>query len=155
MPYLLPAGVGQRAGAEVLPPHEAGQAAAGRETLRVGEIPPRSERHPPWGGGRSLLLLKVRSVMDEKLIRPAKEWLEAATKGIRFGPDRLAVKAELREHLEDKTSDMARIFHIKGEEAEREALKRMGDPEEIRKKPEKLRIDQFQGTCFSAYDLDT
>lgn len=36
----------------------------------------------------------------------AREWLETATKGIRFGPDRLAVEAELREHLEDKTADI-------------------------------------------------
>ena len=64
----------------------------------------------------------------------AREWLETAAKGIRFRPDRLAVEAELREHLEDKTADMARIFHIEGEEAEKEALKRMGDPEEIGKK---------------------
>lgn len=68
--------------------------------------------------------------MDEKR-NAAQEWLETATKDIRFRPDRLAVKAELREHLEDKTADMARIFHIEGEEAEQEALKRMGDPEEI------------------------
>lgn len=35
--------------------------------------------------------------MDEKLTRSAREWLETATRGIRFGPDRLAVEAELRE----------------------------------------------------------
>ena len=68
----------------------------------------------------------------------AREWLETATKGIRFRPDRLAVEAELREHLEDKTADMARIFHIEGEEVEREALKRMGDPEELGKKLAKI-----------------
>lgn len=75
--------------------------------------------------------------MDEKR-NAAREWLETATKGIRFKPDRLAVEAELREHLEDKTADMARIFHIGGEEAEQEALKRMGDPEEIGKALAKL-----------------
>ena len=64
----------------------------------------------------------------------AEKWLQTATKGIRFRPDRLAVEAELREHLEDKTAEMARIFHIEGEEAEQEALKRMGDPEGIGKK---------------------
>ena len=68
----------------------------------------------------------------------AEKWLHTATKGIRFGPDRLAVEAELREHLADKTADMARIFHIEGEEAEQEALKRMGDPEEIGKKLAKI-----------------
>lgn len=46
--------------------------------------------------------------MDEKQ-NAAQEWLETATKGIRFGPDRLAVEAELLEHLEDKTADMARM----------------------------------------------
>ena len=61
----------------------------------------------------------------------AKQWLETATKGIRFGPDRREVEAELREHIEDKTADMARIFRLEGEEAETEALKRMGDPVEI------------------------
>lgn len=76
--------------------------------------------------------------MDEKKTGPAQEWLETAVKGIRFWPDRWAVEAELREHLEDKTADMARIFHIEGEEAEREALKRMGDPEEIGKKLAKI-----------------
>lgn len=75
--------------------------------------------------------------MDEKK-NAVQEWLETATKGIRFWPDRWAVEAELREHLEDKTADMARIFHIEGEEAEREALKRMGDPEEIGKKLAKV-----------------
>lgn len=71
--------------------------------------------------------------MDEKRTCTAREWLETATRGIRFWPDRWAAEAELREHLADKTADMARIFHIEGEEAEREALKRMGDPEEIGK----------------------
>ena len=75
--------------------------------------------------------------MDEKK-NTAQEWLETAVKGIRFGPDRRAVEAELREHLADKTADMARIFHIEGEEAEREALKRMGDPEEIGRELAKL-----------------
>lgn len=68
----------------------------------------------------------------------AEKWVHTAVKGIRFKPDRLAVEAELREHLEDKTADMARIFHIEGGEAEREALKRMGNPEEIGKALAKL-----------------
>ena len=76
--------------------------------------------------------------MDEKKTYSPREWLETATKGIRFGPDRRAVRAELREHLEDKAADMVRIFHIEGEEAEREALKRMGDPEEIGRKLAKI-----------------
>lgn len=59
-------------------------------------------------------------------------WLTAATKGIRFGPDREAVMQELRDHLEDKTADLMRIFpDMAGWEAEDMALSRMGDPEEI------------------------
>lgn len=63
--------------------------------------------------------------------KAAEIWLDAAVQGVRFGRDRRAVRRELREHLADKTADMARVFQIDGEEAELEALKRMGDPEEI------------------------
>ena len=38
------------------------------------------------------------------------QWLDAATRGIRFGPDRRAVRAELEAHLEDKALDLQRIF---------------------------------------------
>lgn len=59
-------------------------------------------------------------------------WLTAATRGIRFGPDREAVARELLDHLEDKTADLRRIFpDMAGWEAEELALSRMGDPEEI------------------------
>ena len=59
-------------------------------------------------------------------------WLTAATRGIRFGPDREAVTRELRDHLDDKTADLMRIFpDMAGWEAEALALSRMGDPEEI------------------------
>ena len=37
-------------------------------------------------------------------------WLDTAVKGIRFGPDRRAVRAELAGHLEDKSADLRRIF---------------------------------------------
>ena len=37
-------------------------------------------------------------------------WLDTATRGIRFKPDRAAVRAELAAHLEDKRADLQRIF---------------------------------------------
>lgn len=60
------------------------------------------------------------------------EWLEIATRSIRFVPDRKAVRAELYAHLEDKTFDLMRIFpDLTEKEALAMALDRMGDPEEI------------------------
>ena len=59
-------------------------------------------------------------------------WLDTAVKGIRFGPDREAVRAELYGHLEDKIADLRRIFpDLKREEAEDMALSQMGDPDAI------------------------
>lgn len=59
-------------------------------------------------------------------------WLDTATRGIRFRPDRAAVRAELAAHLEDKQADLHRIFpDIPPEEAEQRALAAMGDPEEL------------------------
>ena len=61
-------------------------------------------------------------------------WLHTAVAGIRFKPDREAVEAELREHIEDKTADLMRIFpDMTEEEARERALSQMGDPEEIGK----------------------
>ena len=55
-------------------------------------------------------------------------WLDAASRPIRFYPDRAAVRAELEAHLEDKTADLLRIFpDMPQEEAERRALEEMGD----------------------------
>lgn len=66
-------------------------------------------------------------------------WLDEATGGIRFGPDRRAVRAELEAHLEDKTADLARIFpDMPPEEARDQALEGMGDPAEIGKELAKL-----------------
>lgn len=54
-------------------------------------------------------------------------WLETATKGIRFGPDRRAAERKLWDHLEDKTADFQRIFpYMTREEAEERALGEMG-----------------------------
>ena len=59
-------------------------------------------------------------------------WLNAATRSIRFKPDRVAVRAELFAHLEDKQADLRRIFpDMTLGEAERRALESMGDPEEL------------------------
>lgn len=68
----------------------------------------------------------------EKKTYTGLEWLEAATRSIRFVPDRRAVRAELYAHLEDKTFDLMRIFpDLTEKEALAMALERMGDPEEI------------------------
>ena len=59
-------------------------------------------------------------------------WLDTATRGIRFKPDRAAVRRELADHLEDKRADLQRIFpDLSLQEAESRALKAMGDPEEL------------------------
>ena len=65
-------------------------------------------------------------------------WLDAATSGIRFKPDRRAVEEELRGHFEDKSADLQRVFHISEKEAEKMALERMGDPEQIGKELAKI-----------------
>ena len=66
---------------------------------------------------------------------PIDRWLDQAVSGIRFGPDRAAVRAELEAHMEDKAADLQRIFPgISREEAEERALSEMGDPAEIGKK---------------------
>lgn len=61
-------------------------------------------------------------------------WLDIAVSGIRFGPDRRAVRAELAGHMEDKIADLRRIFpDIPEEEARDRALSAMGDPEELKR----------------------
>ena len=65
---------------------------------------------------------------------PAEGWLDAATRAIRFGPDRRAVRSELSAHLEDKALDFQRIFPgLTEAEAQERAAAEMGDPEEIGK----------------------
>lgn len=60
-------------------------------------------------------------------------WLDTATAGIRFGPDRRAVRQELEGHIEDKVADLRRIFpDIPAGEAWDRALAGMGDPEELK-----------------------
>lgn len=60
-------------------------------------------------------------------------WLDTAVSGIRFGPDRRAVRCELEGHIEDKTADFQRIFpDIPEEEARERALAEMGDAQELK-----------------------
>lgn len=61
-------------------------------------------------------------------------WLDTAVKGIRFGPDRRAARAELADHLEDRAADLRRIFpDLTDEEARERTLAGMGDAAEIGK----------------------
>ena len=61
-------------------------------------------------------------------------WLETAVSGIRFKPDRLAVRAELYGHLEDRALDLMRLFpDMDPDEARDRALSTMGDAEELKK----------------------
>ena len=70
----------------------------------------------------------------ERKNEAAVSWLDTAVGGIRFGPDRAAVREELEAHMEDKAADLQRIFPgISREEAEERALSEMGDPAEIGK----------------------
>ena len=78
--------------------------------------------------------------MGEKQERTTAEgWLDKATAGIRFGPDRREVRRELEEHLEDKALDFQRIFpDLTAEEAKERAASEMGDPAEIGKELAKV-----------------
>ena len=84
-------------------------------TGRCGSItpsPPRgrellSEKKAEWaqfsprGGPGPLLHLSGGTPWERKQERtPAEGWLDKATAGIRFGPDRKEVRRELEEHLE-------------------------------------------------------
>ena len=70
---------------------------------------------------------------------PVGQWLDAATKAIRFGPDRRTVRSELSAHLEDKALDFQRIFPgLTEDEAKERAAAEMGDPAEIGKELARL-----------------
>lgn len=59
-------------------------------------------------------------------------WLDTATRWIRFGPDKRAVREELEAHLEDRAADLLRLFpELTPEEAERQAVEGMGDPWDV------------------------
>lgn len=67
------------------------------------------------------------------------KWLDIATAGIRFGPDREEVQRELHQHIEDKAADLLRLFPDMGEEeAGRRALAGMGDAWELKKELAKV-----------------
>ena len=67
-------------------------------------------------------------------VSPCDQWLDKATAGIRFGPDRRAVSEELAAHLEDKAAGLRRIFpDMTEEEVWERATSEMGDPAEIGK----------------------
>lgn len=68
----------------------------------------------------------------EKKQNGMDDWIVRATQQIKFTPDRSAVAAELREHIEDKIFDIRRIYSdITEDEAIQRALKQMGDAEEV------------------------
>ena len=72
--------------------------------------------------------------MEQDNGHPVAQWLDRATAGIRFKPDRKEVRAELEAHLEDKALDFQRIFPgLTEDEAQERAAAEMGDPEEIGK----------------------
>lgn len=74
-----------------------------------------------------------------KHIMEMYSWLSIATSGIRFGPDREAVRLELMEHMEDKAADLLRIFpDMTEEEAQERALSEMGDAWELKKELAKV-----------------
>ena len=74
-----------------------------------------------------------------KTSNPAGQWLDRATAGIRFKPDREEVRAELSAHLEDKALDFQRIFPgLTEAEARERAVSEMGDPMEIGKELAKI-----------------
>ncbi len=67
------------------------------------------------------------------------KWLDLAVSGIRFGPDREAVRAELAEHIEDRAADFMRIFpDMEEREAVTRALAAMGDALELKKQLAKV-----------------
>ena len=77
--------------------------------------------------------------MEQGNGHPVAQWLDKATAGIRFGPDRKAVRAELDGHLDDKIQDLQRIFpDLSAWEASQMALSGMGDPAEVGKELAKV-----------------
>lgn len=71
--------------------------------------------------------------------RSPRAWLDVATAGIRFGPDRAEARAELEAHMEDKAADFRRIFPDMGaDEAWERAASEMGDPMEVSRELAKI-----------------
>ena len=77
--------------------------------------------------------------MENRHHIPWEQWLDRATAGIQFKPDRKEVRAELSAHLEDKALDFQRIFPgLTEAEARERAVSEMGDPMEIGKELAKV-----------------
>ena len=69
-----------------------------------------------------------------------RAWLDRATEQIFRHPDCGAVERELLDHLEDKATDLMRIFPgLTREEAEQRALEEMGAAEELGEELARLR----------------
>lgn len=82
----------------------------------------------PWHEGK-----------DMKYIMGIYSWLNIATGGILFGPDREEVRRELQQHIEDKAMDLARIFpDMEEREVHERALREMGDPWELKRELGKI-----------------
>ena len=61
------------------------------------------------------------------------DWLDMAVSGIGFYVDRDEARKELKDHIEDKTADLMRIFPDMTEtEAQKRTLAGMGDAEEVK-----------------------
>ena len=72
---------------------------------------------------------KTKWVEKDPLSPRWEDWLSQALKPLENHPDRDWVEQELLDHLEDRVADFQRIFpSISREEAEREALARLGNP---------------------------
>lgn len=85
---------------------------------------------------RNCVSLRCEEKMEETMEgneQAWEVWLNLAVGGIRFKPDRAAVRAELEAHLEDKKADLCRIFpDMTREEAETRAVESMGDAWQVR-----------------------
>ena len=112
--------------------------------LFKNEIPGFSleERTAPeywWSGDAKSDPWEWREIAMDREKWSQASWLDLATSGIRFGPDRRMVAEELAAHLEDKAADLRRIFpDMTEKEAWERAVSEMGDPAEIGKELAKI-----------------
>ena len=58
------------------------------------------------------------------------DWLDTATREIRFGPDRRRVRQELEDHILDR-AEAAKAKGLSADQAEQAAVEAMGDPEPV------------------------
>ena len=70
--------------------------------------------------------------MGERQQYSPEGWLDLATADIHFKPDRAAVRAELKAHVEDKCADLRRLYPDMDDwDIKKRATAQMGDPEEV------------------------